>query len=122
MKPMGSFLWQDLTIEHAKDIKKFYESVVGWEFSEQSMGNYVDYNVQDADDNIIAGICHAKGVNKNIPPQWLLYVKVENVEQSAKSCVNLGGKIIEGPRKMGKNNFAVIQDPAGAIIAIIEDH
>jgi predicted enzyme related to lactoylglutathione lyase len=122
MKPIGSFLWQDLTVEDAKDIKKFYESVVGWEFSEQSMGKYDDYNVQDAEENIIAGICHAKGVNKNIPPQWLLYVKVSDVAQSAKECKALGGKIIEGPRMMGKNNFAVIQDPAGAIIAIIEDH
>jgi len=31
-----------------------------------------------------------------------------------------GGKLIDGPRMMGKSRFCVIQDPAGAMIALIE--
>lgn len=120
--PNGSILWHDLTIDQAAEIKDFYQSVIGWEATPQNMGDYNDYNIQNENGETIAGICHHKGINKNVPPQWLIYVKVENVELSVKNCCALGGKILDGPRWMGKNNFAVIQDPAGAILAIIEEN
>lgn len=120
--PIGSILWQDLTVNNATSVKEFYQSVIGWKASPQNMGDYDDYNIQNENGDTIAGICHNKGINKNVPPQWLVYVKVENVIVSISKCEALGGKIIDGPRMMGKNNFAVIQDPAGAVLAIIEDN
>jgi predicted enzyme related to lactoylglutathione lyase len=120
--PIGALLWNDLTVENATEVKDFYTSVIGWTATEQAMGDYNDYNIHNATGEVIAGICHARGVNKNIPPQWLLYIKVKNVEESLKNCTSLGGTIIDGPRMMGKNNFAIIKDPAGAILAIIEDN
>lgn len=117
---IGKILWQDLTVENASQIKDFYTEVVGWKSEAVSMGNYDDYSVlTPADDKTIGGICHATGVNKNIPAQWLLYVQVASVEKSIETCVSLGGKVLDGPRLMSGHQFCVIQDPAGAVMALM---
>ena len=69
----------------------------------------------------MAGICHARGANDNLPAQWLLYVNVEDIDSSIRRAVELGGHLVDGPRKMGKNRFCVIRDPADAVIALTSE-
>ncbi len=118
--PIGAIAWRDLTVTNAEGIRDFYCQVVGWTATAHPMGEYEDYVIHSADNATpVAGICHARGVNTKIPPQWLMYVHVANVDESAHKCVELGGRVIDGPREMGSLRFCVIQDPAGAIMAII---
>ncbi len=120
-KKTGKILWRDLTVDQAEVVRDFYCKIAGWEYSEHNMGNYSDYNIIDPDTKeVIAGICHKKGPNANIPSQWLLYTTVENLEEKLQICRDMGGKVLDGPRKMGGSNFAVIQDPAGAVMGLIE--
>src|SRR5215217_858993 len=115
----GMILWQDLTVGPAEEIRDFYQQVVGWEARPHDMGEYHDYDiVVPATGETVTGICHARGVNADIPPQWLLYFGVADVEASAARCVALGGTILAGPRDMGVARFCVIRDPAGAICAL----
>ncbi len=117
----GSIVWQDLTVPNAGEIRDFYTQVVGWEFRDVQMGGYSDYNMlAEGDQDGTAGICHARGSNADLPRQWLIYITVDNVDASSKRCVQLGGKIIDGPRPLGTVPFCVIQDPAGAVCALIE--
>ena len=67
----------------------------------------------------MAGLCHAQGTNQDLPPQWLLYVRVENVEASASRCQELGGEVLDGPRMMGKELFCALRDPAGAVLGLV---
>ncbi len=116
----GRVVWQDLTIKDAAGVRDFYAQVVGWTAKEHDMGEYADYEMYPAgSDQCVAGICHAKGHNANIPPQWLLYVEVADVPASAAKCAELGGKVLDGPRAMGAQQFCVVQDPAGAVMALI---
>ncbi|MGE6811468.1 hypothetical protein [Pseudoalteromonas nigrifaciens] len=66
----------------------------------------------------IAGICHAKGDNANLPAQWLMYVRVENAQLSAQKTLELGGEIIKGPTEYGGESYFIIRDPSGAILAV----
>ena len=112
--------WCDLTVKNADQVRDFYENVVGWKPVAVSMGEYSDWSMihPDAGDGI-AGVCNAKGVNADIPPQWLIYVTVPDLEKSIENCKALGGKVIVGPKSMGgKARFCVIQDPAGAVCAL----
>ena len=116
----GSIVWQDLTVPNATEIKDFYQRVIGWTADDHDMGEYVDYNIRTSPESEpIAGICHARGTNANVPPQWMLYVQVENASACAERCLAYGGRIIDGPRAMGSGTFCVIQDPAGAVLALI---
>ncbi|MDZ4744857.1 MAG: VOC family protein [bacterium] len=138
---IGEILWHDLTVEHASDVKDFYKEVVGWTVSEVPMKGYVDYgmhgmnrastiqNASAADvegassgtGDMVAGVCHARGSNANIPPQWLMYVRVADVDVSVKKAVENGGEVIDGPRPYGDARFAVVKDPAGAVLALYSE-
>lgn len=112
---IGRIEWMDLTVDDASHIRNFYTSVVGWSSSEVDMGSYSDFNINlPGTQDTIAGVCHARGSNQNIPSQWLIYVRVESVADSAEKCKKLGGEVLDGPRRMGGSNFCVIKDPAGA--------
>ncbi len=121
-QPAGTIVWKDLTVENADVIRDFYGEVVGWKHEPVDMGGYDDYNMEPPQGGAaVAGICHARGANDNLPAQWLLYVNVEDVDSSVRRAVELGGHLVDGPRKMGKNRFCVIRDPAGAVIALISE-
>lgn len=114
---MGSILWRDLTVKNADKIKDFYCKVVGWEAKPHEIGDYNDYDIMNPNTKeTVAGICHKKGTNSNLPPQWLVYVEVEDVEKSANLCCELGGKVLDGPRLMGESKFCVIEAPEGAVM------
>ncbi len=118
-KTIGAIEWRDLTVDDASQVSDFYASVVGWSKQPVSMGDHDDFNMNlPASDETVAGICHARGGNADLPPQWLMYVRVEDSELSAQKVVQLGGEIIQGPRVMGGETYFVIRDPAGAILAI----
>ena len=117
---IGKILWQDLTVADATVLRDFYAAVVGWQYSPQSMGNYDDYNMNLPESGeTVAGICHAQGANAELPPQWLLYIGVADLDHSIAQCQALGGKIIVAARPMGDQRFCVVQDPAGAVVALI---
>lgn len=119
-KGIGQILWRDLTVKNAEKIKNFYCEVVGWKAEPHDMGEYNDYNIVSSETgDVLTGICHAKDTNVNIPSQWMMYVNVEDVVKSVEACVQLGGKIVDGPRKMGDSDFCIIQDPEGAVLALL---
>ena len=119
---IGRVEWIDLTVDDASRVKDFYCAVVGWSSTEVEMGSYNDFNINlPGTQDTIAGICHARGSNANLPSQWLIYVRVESVKASAAQCEKLGGKILDGPRRMGGSDFCVIEDPAGAVMALMSE-
>ena len=117
---LGHIGWTDLTVPDAASLKDFYRDVVGWKVEPTSLGDYDDFTMKSpVTDLPVAGICHAKGGNSMLPPVWLIYVAVEDVDASAKTCVDLGGEIIKEPFSMGAyGRFCVIKDPTGATLAI----
>lgn len=118
---VGSIVWIDLTVGDAAEIKEFYSQVVGWIAAPHDMGDYHDFDIKAPETGqIVTGICHARDSNASIPAQWMIYIRVEDVDESARRCQELGGRIIDGPRQMGENRFCVIQDPAGAVAALID--
>ncbi len=118
----GSIAWVDLTVPDARPVRIFYEQVVGFVSSPVDMGDYDDFCLNDSSDgHAVAGVCHARGLNANLPAVWLIYFSVTDLEASLARCRERGGSIIDGPRDMGANGrMAVIRDPAGATCALIE--
>ncbi|NNC89829.1 MAG: VOC family protein [Akkermansiaceae bacterium] len=119
---VGTIGWRDLTVADAEEVAEFYKEVVGWKLESTSMGDYEDYCVSPpGGGGPVAGICHARGSNANLPPQWLVYITVSDVDAGARKCVELGGRIIDGPRPMGDGRICVIRDPAGAVAALYQE-
>ena len=115
----GTISWQDLTVENAEELRDFYESVIGWSPEPVTMGGYSDF-VMTADGDEIAGICHARGANADLPPVWIVYITVEDLDHSIQECQRLGGSIVAAPRGYGGGRYCVIKDPAGANCALYQ--
>jgi hypothetical protein len=115
----GTVSWQDLTVPDADRLRDFYAAVVGWEPEPLSMGGYADF-VMNADGGSVAGICHARGTNAGLPPVWLIYITVEDLDHSLDECQRLGGSLVSAPRSYGGGRYCVIKDPAGAICALYQ--
>ena len=107
---------------NAEEVKSFYKEVVGWKSETVNMGEYNDFNMQSpASGETKTGICHKKGGNVDFPSQWLIYITVKNVDESAKLCKGNDGKVLVGPKEMkGYRRYCVIEDPAGAVCALFE--
>jgi predicted enzyme related to lactoylglutathione lyase len=120
MSASGNIVWHDLTIDNADECAEFYRKVLGWSSKEYDMGGYADHVMKSPDGSTVAGVCHAKGVNVGIPPQWLIYIQVDSVDEAICNCMAAGGSVIRETRTLDGQKFCVIQDPAGAVMGLIE--
>jgi hypothetical protein len=117
---VGTIAWQDLTVRDAEKLRDFYCRVVGWNSRPLDMGGYSDFEIlPPGGRKSVAGICWARGSNAKLPPQWLIYIQVRDLTESMRLGRKLGGKVLDGPRKMGKLRFCVVRDPAGAVAALV---
>ncbi len=118
----GKITWFDLTVTNAEEVKEFYSKVTGWKSEPFAMQGYNDYNMLlPVSGDTVAGICHARDGNLNLPPQWLIYITVNDIESSVAACMDNGGKIIAPIKEMGSyGKYCVIEDPAGAAAALFE--
>jgi predicted enzyme related to lactoylglutathione lyase len=118
---VGSMVWIDLTVEDAATVRDFYASVVGWKTDEVDMGGYADFSMNTPESGTtITGVCHARGVNADMPPAWMPYFTVADLDASIERCNGLGGEVVVGPRTLGEGRFCVVRDPAGAFAALYQ--
>jgi len=121
---VGCISWLDLTVSDASATRDFYRQVVDWSVQDVEMEDaskrYADYNMLAADGNPAAGVCHARGVNQGLPPIWMIYLPVGDLAESLRRVREGGGKVIKATRGTdGEYEYAVIQDPVGACLALV---
>jgi len=117
----GKIGWVDLTAANATQLRDFYADVVGLQPEDVSMGDYDDYNMtMPATGEPVCGVCHARGENADLPPGWLVYFIVPDVEASIAACDARGGRVVVGPRSLAGGRFCVIEDPGGATAALYQ--
>jgi len=118
---IGSMAWLDLSVSNANEVKSFYEEVIGWKSESIAMGGYDDYAMlEPKNKEAVAGVCHAQGVNKDLPPAWLPYFLVADIDASIVAVQAKGGALVTEIKAMGSDKYAVIKDPAGAFCAIYQ--
>lgn len=120
---IGQIISADLTISNAQETRDFYKAVIGWESEELAMrdenGEYADYVMKDNSGSWVGGVCHRRGSNKDLPPGWMVYINVADIEKSCQKCEALGGKVLhKSINPDGSVAYAVLQDPMGSILAV----
>jgi predicted enzyme related to lactoylglutathione lyase len=124
--PVGRISWLDLTVPDAATTREFYRQVVGWSVRDVAMESggqrYADYNLLRDDGSPAAGVCHARGVNADLPPVWMIYLAVGDLAESIRRVTEEGGKVVKATTgEAGEFAYAVVQDPAGAYFALISE-
>lgn len=112
----GAFSWCELITTDPSAAKAFYGEVFGWSFKEGQVSQ-APYTVIEVEGQEIGGISPAP---PNKMPTWGTYVTVENLEATLEKVEALGGKVLIPPISIPPaSKFALIQDPQGAAIAVI---
>lgn len=114
----GRFVWHELHTGDRPNALKFYSRLFGWETKDVSMGPGEPYGLCLMGGKDMAGITKSMAP-AGVPPHWLPYLAVDDVDASAKKVAELGGKIMSPPMDIPDvGRFAVAMDPAGGAFAL----
>src|SRR5438093_4775118 len=117
----GSFCGFELGTTDQNAAKRFYGSVAGWTASDSPIGPNELYTTFTLEGRSTAACYTLKPEMRaqGVPPHWLLYVSVANVDETAAKIAPAGGKVVAQPFDvMEFGRMAIFQDPAGASTAI----
>jgi predicted enzyme related to lactoylglutathione lyase len=114
----GRFVWHELHTSDRQKAVKFYTQLMGWKSKDVPMGQGEPYSLALVDGQDVAGITKSMA-GPGVPPHWLAYLAVDDVDASAKKATELGGKIMSPPMDIPNvGRFAVVLDPTGAAFAL----
>jgi uncharacterized protein len=117
----GSFCWIELHTSDQKAAKSFYASLFGWTPQDMPMGPNDFYTIFKLQGRDAAAGCTLRPdeTSMGVPPHWLIYIAVDDVEAAAAKAEQLGGKILAPPFDvMDAGRMAVVQDPTGAVFCL----
>ena len=94
--PHGTFCWPELLTTDAEGAKKFYSELFGWELRDDEMGPDQVYTMAMIEgDNVGAMYKRSAEQEKaGVPPHWLSYVSVDNVDDVVEKAKEYGGNVI----------------------------
>jgi predicted enzyme related to lactoylglutathione lyase len=117
----GSFCWFELGTTDQQAAKQFYMPLLGWTVEEFPIGPSRSYSMFRLNgQDVAAGYAlNEEQLRSNVPPHWMIYVAVSDVDALAKKVTELGGKVWAGPFDASDfGRMAVVSDPAGAMFSL----
>ncbi|MBA3813936.1 MAG: VOC family protein [Alphaproteobacteria bacterium] len=114
----GEFCWNELMTPDTKKAQAFYTELLGWTSQDHDMGD-MTYTMFMSGDKRMGGMFQTpKDKVDQIPPHWMSYISVEDVEETLEKAKALGADVIVPVTTVAnKGRFIVITGPTGAPIA-----
>ena len=122
MTQHGSFTWNELTTGDVERAKTFYGDLLGWTYRAMEMGGGATYTIiRNADQDAGGMVALADiGMPKSVPPHWMSYIAVDDVDARTAKVAGLGGKVIKEPFDIPNvGRMSVVADPTGAVVCLI---
>lgn len=116
----GTLCWADLSTPDAKRAQDFYSGLLGWQFmrDEKDPSGYL--HIKNGE-HFIGGVPPAAHRPPGVPPHWLAYFQVDDVDATANKAKEMGAKMFLPPMSMeGVGRMSVMADPQGAVFAIFK--
>jgi hypothetical protein len=116
----GTLCWADLSTPDPKSAGAFYAGLFGWQMilDEKDPSGYL--HIKNGE-QFIGGIPPAKHRQPGVPPHWLPYFMVDNVDAIAAKAKQAGANQCLPPMTMENvGRMSVIADPQGAVFAIFK--
>jgi uncharacterized protein len=119
LQQQGAFSWCELMTTDTSAAKEFYARLFGWGIVDRPVAGMM-YHVLNIGDREVGGLMAMPPDVPPMPPSWGVYVTVDDVDAAAKLVEELGGKVKYPPTDIPDvGRFALIQDPQGAVLSII---
>lgn len=115
----GAACWVELMTGDAAKAKAFYTELFGWSTKESE---FMEYTEWINGGQPIGGMMPMKGEEfAGVPPHWLVYFMVNDVDATTAMAKELGGNIHVPPTDIPKTGrFSLLQDPQSAYFAVFK--
>jgi uncharacterized protein len=118
----GRFVWYELMTTDIETAKAFYANVVGWGTRDASMPGLL-YSLFTVEKAPVTGMMNLPEDARRVevPPHWIGYVGVDDVDAAVDRTKQLGGTVRVPPTDVPNvSRFSVIADPQMATLALIK--
>lgn len=115
----GEVCWRELLTSDAEAAFAFYSDIVGWKSQEEmDMGPMGTYRIYGVGDRRLGGMMTTPK-EQGMPPAWLFYVDVADLDAAISRATAMGAKVLNGPMEVpGGARVAQLMDPQGAAFAL----
>lgn len=119
--PVGHFCWYDLNTTDWEGARSFYAALFGWSESgvmeDSPAGRYWMFK-STSGERTLGGMSNMASMMK-VPPHWLCYVTVADLDVALERVKALGGQVVNGPMPIpGGERIAHCLDAQGAAFAL----
>lgn len=118
--PRGRFCWYELLTTHPDAAPDFYGQVAGWTTSAWETEGAPPYTMWMNGEQPIGGIMQKPPEAAEAPPHWLVHVSTPDLAATTAEAEGLGGKVLNRIEVPTVGDFAIIQDPQGAIFSAFQ--
>ena len=117
---VGEASWHELTTTDAEAAMKFYSEVFGWQPSEvMDMGEMGKYRMFNRPVGMIGGMMNKPPKMADVPPYWMIYFRVPDINAAVERVKANGGQILNGPMEVPGGDWIVnAMDPQGAMFSL----
>jgi uncharacterized protein len=111
----GALVWNELASPDLEASKTFYGGLFGWEIApfEGSPTPYLAIKNGDANNGGMRPLDPP-----GMPPHWLAYFGVQDIDAALAKAKELGGEVLAGPIDIQMAKLGVVRDPQGAVFAL----
>ena len=116
----GTFCWADLSTPNPARAEAFYSRLLGWQFTRDEKDPSGYLHIKNGE-HFIGGVPPASYHPPGVPPHWLAYFQVNDVDATANKAKEMGATLLMPPMTMEEvGRWSVIADPQGAVFAIFK--
>ncbi|WP_441250906.1 VOC family protein [Kitasatospora sp. McL0602] len=112
----GAVTWNELHTGDMKAAAAFYQAVLG--IVSEPMEGVENYSSINVGGRAVGGLTSVAA--PGTPPHWLTYFAVDDTDSVVDALVKKGGNVLMPPFDMVAGRMAVVQDPQGAVFAVIK--
>jgi hypothetical protein len=118
----GSLVWSELATRDLAVAADFYSKVFGYGWDDEDTGDAGPlYRTFSVNGRVVGGAMQIDDrMPDAIPPHWMPYFGVGDVDASAKAAESLGGAVQVPPTDSPYGRWCVVADPQGGVFTVMQ--
>lgn len=115
----GMFVWRELSTSDVDGALRFYQQLAGWTAKRVEMPNGAYFLLHRGERQVGGLMALAPGVD--MPPYWMSYLSVPDVDLAVDAARRVGGEVVWGPIDVENiGRMATVVDPRGAAFSMMK--
>lgn len=116
----GAMCWNELNTRDGKTADAFFQGLFGYTLSSTESSEKMDYMTYNVDGKTVCGRLQMTAEWGDLPPHWMTYFAIDDVDAAVARLPGLEGKLHHGPFDTPYGRIAVVGDPYGAVFSLIQ--